>query len=324
MPRSLRIEYPGAIYHILNRGNYRRSVFLTETSKNSFERILFNTCERYNWVLHAFCIMNNHYHLAIETMNENLSLGMQWLQSTFANRFNRLHKVNGHLFQGRYKSLVVNRDEYLGPLLHYIHLNPLRAKLVEAHQLRQYRWSSLWYLNKKHKSPICLDLANCLYYAGNLKNNTTGRRNYLSYLKWIAESNQEQKNRNFEKMCTGWALGDKDFKKAILEKHTNSVKQGWLGKDTSEAKELNLENTLEKLLKVLQKGQIDSISDKKSALWKVMIAHYMKRHTSASNGWLSEQLNMGASQCVSKYVSEFEKNKGYKKAIYKKMLKSTT
>ena len=142
MPRSLRIEYPGAVYHVLNRGNYRRDVFGVEGSKEVFEGTLRKACERFGWILHAYCLLDNHYHMAIETPDSNLSIGMQWLQSTYANRFNHLVKERGHVFQGRYKNLVIERDSHFGPLLNYIHLNPLRAKLETAKELGRWRWSS--------------------------------------------------------------------------------------------------------------------------------------------------------------------------------------
>ena len=143
MPRSLRIEYPGAIYHVLNRGNYRHDVFASDNSKSIFEQTLLRTCERAGWILYAFCLLDNHYHLCVETPDANLSVGMQWLQSTFANRFNRSVRERGHVFQGRYKSLVIERDAYLGSLVNYIHLNPLRAGLEDTEKLGCWRWSNL-------------------------------------------------------------------------------------------------------------------------------------------------------------------------------------
>ena len=110
MPGSLRIEYPDAIYHVINRGNYRHDVFGVDGSKLVFEETLFAACQRTGWRLHAYCLLDNHYHLALQTPDANLAVGMQWLQSTFANRFNRLVKQRGHVFQGRYKSLVVELD----------------------------------------------------------------------------------------------------------------------------------------------------------------------------------------------------------------------
>ena len=114
MARKLRLEYPGAIYHVINRGNYRAYVFKSVGARQAFEDCLFAACARSGWLLHAFVIMGNHYHLAVETPQGNLVAGMQWLQSTFANRFNQLRGERGHLFQGRYKSLLVEESAALG------------------------------------------------------------------------------------------------------------------------------------------------------------------------------------------------------------------
>ena len=128
MARKLRLEFPGACYHLINRGNYRADLFRTEGAKAAFEACLFAACARSGWVLHAFVLMSNHYHLAVETPDGNLVAGMQWLQATFANRFNRLRRERGHLFQGRYKSLLVEEGDALGQVCHYIHLNPVRGR----------------------------------------------------------------------------------------------------------------------------------------------------------------------------------------------------
>ncbi len=316
MPRKPRIEFPGAIYHILNRGNYRGPIFGSEGAKRSFEQTLFEACHRYHWILHSHCIMKNHYHAAIETLDANLSVGMQWLQATFANRFNKLRKAHGHLFQGRYKSLIVDRDEYLGSLLHYINLNPVRARLSEPSILTQFRWSSMWYINKKKQRPDCLDISTCLRYAGDLSDTRAGWRSYLEYLDWLACSKQDQKSRHFDKMCTGWALGTKAFKKAVLKDHAEAVDQ-WQGFECKEARELYWDNLLDQLLKAVRKGHHDIVSDPKSASWKVMIAYYLKTHTAVTNGWISTHLNMGIVQGVSRYVSDFAKRKLYRRRDYK-------
>lgn len=108
MARKLRLEFPGACYHVINRGNYRADLFQTDKTKVAFEACLFEACAKSGWVLHAFVVMRNHYHLALETPQGNLVAGMQWLQATFANRFNKLRGERGHLFQGRYKALLVD------------------------------------------------------------------------------------------------------------------------------------------------------------------------------------------------------------------------
>ena len=98
MPRKARIEYPGAVYHVINRGNYRRELFMVAGSAGAFEHVLFDACARFGWRLYAYVLMSNHYHLCFKTVDANLVVGMQWLQSTFANRFNRFVQERGHVF----------------------------------------------------------------------------------------------------------------------------------------------------------------------------------------------------------------------------------
>ena len=144
MARKVRFEYPGACYHVINRGNYRSRIFESEGARKSFVGTLRECCEAQGWCLHAWCLMSNHYHLLLETPEPNLVDGMRWLQSVFANRFNRFRKENGHVFQGRYKSIVLE-DAAMGPVAHYIHLclnwprrpqSNLNRELMEFHENR--------------------------------------------------------------------------------------------------------------------------------------------------------------------------------------------
>lgn len=319
MPRSLRIEYPGAVYHVLNRGNYRHDVFGHEVSKQLFVDILLATCERMGWVVHAFTLLDNHYHLCIETPDANLSVGMQWLQSTFANHFNRSVRDHGHVFQGRYKSLVVERDGYLGPLINYIHLNPLRAGLESKESLGAWRWSSLWYLLHKRKRWANMDFSPCLYYAGHLADTPAGRKKYLEYLIWLSTSDHEKKEQLFHSMCSGWALGTREFKKELVTGDRVAGAER-LGHASQEARELYWEGLLDQMLVALKKSPRDIKQERKSADWKVMIAHYMKRHTAVTNGWLSLRLNMGVTNGVSRYIHMFENQGKHKTRAYKRVI----
>ena len=130
MARKLRLVFPHALYHVINRGNYRRDVFETSGSKSAFIRVLGEACRRYRWRVHAYVVMRNHFHLALETAEPNLTEGMHWLLGTFANRFNRFRSDHGHLFQGRYQAQLVEEASALGRVVDYIHLNPVRAGLV--------------------------------------------------------------------------------------------------------------------------------------------------------------------------------------------------
>jgi putative transposase len=324
MARTLRVEYAGAVYHVLNRGNYCEPVFETPEARQAFENCLFRACERYGWRLYAYCTLSNHYHLALETPDPNLSVGMQWLQSTFANRFNRAHQAHGHLFQGRFKSLVVERDEYLGPLIHYIHLNPVRAKLAPIEEPETYRWSTLWYLHQKRKRPVCMDLGLGLHYAGNLADTPRGRQKYNAYLAWRQANGSQKRQLQFSNLCRGWALGSKAFKEELVEKYVPLGSIYHLeGADLQEANQVRWETLVKACMKSLGKTRADVQSDKKAAPWKVMIACFMKTHSSVSNVWLAKHLNMGVPQGVSRSVGLFQRSNGQEQRPYKKMLQIT-
>jgi len=145
MPRALRIEYPDAIYHVMSRGDHREPIFGDDADRKRFVETLGEACAKTDWQVHAYCLMGNHFHLVMETPNANLVAGMRWLLSTYTARFNRRHKLFGHLFSGRYKSLIVDgeKDSYLQTVCDYVHLNPARARLLRPEQrLSQYPWSS--------------------------------------------------------------------------------------------------------------------------------------------------------------------------------------
>src|SRR5436853_607999 len=132
MARKGRIEFPGAVYHVLDRGDRREPIVQTDKDRAAFVRTLEQACERAGWRVHAFVLMSNHYHLLVETPEANLVAGMRWFQTTLTVRFNRRHRLSGHLFQGRYKAVVVNPQEpgYFTALSDYIHLNPVRAGMI--------------------------------------------------------------------------------------------------------------------------------------------------------------------------------------------------
>lgn len=143
MGRSLRIEYPGAFYHVTSRGNERKEVFKSNKDREQFLSYLESAVVRYGAVIHAYCLMSNHYHLLLETPSANLSKIMQHINGAYTNYFNAKRKRVGHLFQGRFKAIVIEADTYLLNLSRYIHLNPVRAKIVISPD--EYAWSS--YLN---------------------------------------------------------------------------------------------------------------------------------------------------------------------------------
>ena len=154
MSRPLRIEYPGAVYHVTSRGNEKKPVFKDDQDRLNFLNTLQHVNKRYNWICHAYCLMTNHYHLLIETPDGNLSIGMRQINSVYTQLFNKRHGRNGHLFQGRYKAILIQKDSHLLEVCRYVVLNPVRAKMVEKPD--DYAWSSYRVTAGKIKPHPCL------------------------------------------------------------------------------------------------------------------------------------------------------------------------
>src|SRR5438876_8631708 len=145
MARKLRVQYPGAIYHVMSRGDRRDAIFESDDDRRLFLETLGQACQKTDWQVHGYCLMRNHFHLVVETPRANLVAGMKWLLGTYTMRYNRRHKLSGHLFAGRYKSLLIDgaTPGYLRTACDYVHLNPVRARLLgKRERLRKYRWSS--------------------------------------------------------------------------------------------------------------------------------------------------------------------------------------
>ena len=140
MARPLRIEFAGVLYHITSRGNGREAIYLRDNDRDSWLEVFGEVCRRFNWVCYAYCLMGNHYHLLVETPEGNMSMGMRQLNGVYTQRFNRAHGRVGHVFQGRYKAVLVDKDDYLLELCRYIVLNPVRAQMVRT--AKDWRWSS--------------------------------------------------------------------------------------------------------------------------------------------------------------------------------------
>jgi REP element-mobilizing transposase RayT len=152
MARPLRLEFPGAVYHITARGNRREPIFLGDEDRLRFIELLSAEVKQQGWLLFAFCLMDNHYHLLLETPQPNLVHGMRRLNGVYAQTFNRAHGLVGHVLQGRYKSILVDKDTYLRELCRYVVLNPMRVKKPLAKSLAHYPWSS--YLATAGRMPV--------------------------------------------------------------------------------------------------------------------------------------------------------------------------
>jgi REP element-mobilizing transposase RayT len=210
--RKPRIEFPGGFYHVIARGNQRQNVFWDDGDRVRYLKLLGKYLEACRFVLYAYCLMNNHVHLLIEQNDEYpLSKYMQRLQSAYTNFFNRKHGKVGHLFQGRYKSILVDKDSYLVELVRYIHLNPHRAGLENADK---YPWTShRQYLGKDQYplAPVKADKVLSVFS----KMKPMARRKYLAY---VMEKRKDGKRNEFYDLRDGRILGDEGFEEEVHEK----------------------------------------------------------------------------------------------------------
>ncbi len=310
MARKLRLEYAGACYHVINRGNYRRNLFAGKGAAESFESCLGEAAGRFSWRLHAYVVMRNHFHLAVELTEPNLSEGMRWLQATWAARFNRLRGETGRPFQGRYKALHVEPGPTLAQVCHYIHLNPVRAKIVPVERLLEYRWSSLPRFSGRSR-PRWLEPRTVLGESGGLADTPVGWRNYLRYLGVAAEEEASLRQEKFGRLSRGWALGTEAFRKdlhqSLSDQAADSDRFALLGADGAACRQVR-EELWETKLQVAAKAlgmRLDGLPAKRSDPGKVALAAALKLTTSVSNGWLARRLGMGEPASVSQYVRRF-------------------
>lgn len=184
MSRPLRVEYAGALYHITSRGDRRETIYEDDNDRRAFIAVLEGVCDTYNWVCHAYCLMSNHYHLLIETPDANLSKGMRQLNGLYTQTYNRTHGRVGHVFQGRYKAILVEKEAYLLELSRYIVLNPVRAGMVRS--VRDWGWSSYRATIGQVKGSKCLNVDWLLGAFGKRKSEAVKR-----YKKFVSEGKDQ-------------------------------------------------------------------------------------------------------------------------------------
>jgi len=221
MARSLRFQYPGAIYHVMARGDGGKVVFQTDDDRLVFLSRLGEICGSCGWRVHAWVLMGNHFHLLVETPQPNLVAGMKWLLGTFSQGWNRARRRRGHVFQGRYKSVPVNGSDadqhYFRIVADYIHLNPARAGLAsgEVEKLVDYRWSSLLSY-AAGKGPVWLEMQRLLK-SFELAEDGRGRKAYVAWLEARAANDGGKIGEDAQAaLRQGWYLGEQTFRDQLL------------------------------------------------------------------------------------------------------------
>ncbi|HEV2435612.1 MAG TPA: transposase [Verrucomicrobiae bacterium] len=323
MARPLRIQYPGAVYHVMARGNHGQRIFQDNRDRQCFLETLGEACEKTGWRIHAYVLMGNHYHLLVETPEGNLVSGMKWAQGVYTQRYNSRHKLFGHLFQGRYKAVIVDGQDvdYFSVVSTYIHLNPARAKLIRigAERLKRYRWSSYpWYLNRAGRQPGWLSTERVL---GNLGFSPRAVKGYEAYiegrvLELASPRGRKELDEEWKALRRGWYVGGKGFVEKLQEHLEGALKGRQRESHNGGAKvahdEAAAEEELNRGFRLLSLNEAALERLPKGAPEKVVLAWWLRRRTTVSLRWVSERLSLGHYTRVTQAISRVERRPGRK------------
>ena len=294
MARKLRVEYPGAVYHVMNRGDRREPIFKDDQDRQRFIETLAEVCAKTGWQVHAYCLIPNHFHLVIETPQPNLVAGMKWFLGTYTARFNRRHRLSGHLFAGRYKALPVDGSGtgYLKTACDYVHLNPARAKLLVASTpLKRFVWSS-WpaYLQAPAKRPAWLRVDRLLGEYGIPKDSPAGR----ARLEQALEARRtEAEGAEFRAIRRGWCLGAETFRQELLAQMSERMGAEHYGPERAEAAAARAERIIQAELRRHRWPQGELAIRPKGDPVKVALAARLRAETTLPVAWIAERLAMG-------------------------------
>ena len=304
MPRQLRLQYDGAIYHLLSRGDRREDIFRDAADRSRFLDTLAAACTKTAWQVHAFCLMRNHFHLVIETPRPNLVSGMQWLLGTYTMRFNRRHQLSGHLFAGRYKSLLVDdrSPDYLRAVCDYVHLNPARAGLVAAPEpLENYPWSSYPAYLQPALRPEWL---RCDRLLGEHGLDGESRRNRLEFARRLEARRDEPSAAADDDIRRGWRFGGEDFMARLLDQLEGEAGEHHRAVERTETEEGKAERIIREALAGLGWPEEMLAQKRKSDANKVALARQLRAETAVSLKWIAARLQMGTWTHVSNLLRQ--------------------
>jgi len=311
------------------RGNQGRAIFADDRDRQLWLETLEEACGKTGWRIHAYVLMANHYHLLLETPEPNLSAGMKWLQSTYTNRYNRRHRVFGHLFQGRFKALVLDGSEpmYFQVVSTYIHLNPARAGLIRPGQqkLARYRWSSYpWYLSRKAPQWLCRERV-----LGSLNLSPEQRRGYAAYidarvLELGIKAGRKELEKEWKQLRRGWYLGGEKFREELVRRLESAVRGRQRGSHSGPARAAHDQAAAERSLaagmralglKARDLGQLPRGAPEKAAL-----AWWLRQKTTVPLAWVADRLEMGHPSRVSQAVGRIRTRPGRRLRQFQRIL----
>jgi putative transposase len=300
MARQWRIEFKGGIYHILSRGNQRQIIFRDDQDREMFIDLLGDASIRFSIEIYAYVLMDNHYHILLKTKKPNLSKAMQWIGSTYTRRFNITHQQNGHLFQGRFKSILVENETYLLRLSYYIHRNPLRAGIVS--RLADYPWSSYQaYAYKKAFFPNWLQVRFIL-------SKFSSKDQHRSY-RMKAQNYSDENKKIWEDVTHGLIFGSERFIERIKTKFLKEKKEPELTQHNRLKFETNIDKLIDQMSEVLNfnilEKKMSRHSSQESKECRDLVVFFLKKHTDLSNRSIGDKLNLTGS-AVGKIISSFQ------------------
>ena len=297
MPRPLRIQYQGARYHVMSRGDRREAIFLDEADRAEFLRTLGQTCLKTGWQVHAYCLMTNHFHAVVETPQANLAAGMKWLLGTYTQRFNRRHSHWGHLFGGRYKAQLVDERNsgYLRRACDYVHLNPVRAGIVARNQeLGSYKWSSYVAYGRAKLRPNWLRVDRLLGEHGLEGDTAAGRREFARRMEVARREERDEPI-----LRRGWKIGAEDFGDWLADKLARRGRKGERASERCETDAAFAERMVCAALAALNWRELDLAAQPKGHRFKVQIARQLRSQTPMDRQWIADRLKMGSASYIS-------------------------
>jgi putative transposase len=289
----------------MNRGNRRENIFRDEADRERFLAVLGEACGKTQWQIHAYCLMRNHFHLVIETPQANLVAGMKWLLGVYTKRFDIRHKSCGHLFAGRYKALIVDGsgDGYLQTVCDYVHLNPVRAKLLSAKApLSRFGWSSYGeYLKAPGQRPVWLRVDRLLGEKRIARDSAAGREEFERQME---RRRREELGPEFKPVERGWCLGSEAFRAELLSAAEERVGRSHYGAERQEIGTARSERLVKEGLGALGWTEKELSRRTKGDKGKVALARRLRAETTMTLRWIADRLQMGSWTYVSNLLHE--------------------
>jgi putative transposase len=312
MPRKLRLQYPGAVYHVMSRGDRRESIFLNDVDRQDFLKTLAEACQKTGWQLHAYCLMSNHYHLVMETPEPNLVAGMAWLQSTYTIRLNHRHQLIGHVLSGRYKAQLVegSGNGYLRTACDYVHLNPVRAGMLrDEERLLSYPWSSFGaYLAAPEHRPSWIRVDRLLGEHG-LQGDTAVTRQQF-------EQRMEQRRREetdpeaLRSLRRGWCLGSSGFRREMLARMEGGLGEHHSGELHRASAEAKAKRIVSEELQRHGRQEADLLTHAKSDPVKLELAARLRRETTLPIKAIAALAQLGSSKSANAKLHQHMRGSG--------------